>query len=329
MIANEKFNQALIQKIQSLLPSGKARIRLLADTISLGKEAAYRRLRGEVLFTYEEACKIALKLGLSLDSLTDVSARENNPEFHLAFLPVKASAGDPGEAYFSSVLSGHKQFGEMMNDPGLLTMSVFSYIPHVMFFPYPNLLRFGALMWAYQFMDTPLKLSEIALPQMYEEKFKALNYSLANIHRQVFIFDYFIFYSLCNKINYFYDLNYISVEEKRLLAGELADMLSVLEMEASVGKTQSEKDIWLYLSHLTFNANYTYVQGATFKRSYIEIYHLNPLVSSDPLVCMMHKKWIESYRKYSILISAGGEIERTGFFRLQERFINRLSRVIY
>jgi hypothetical protein len=90
-----------------------------------------------------------------------------------------------------------------------------------------NLLRPGALKWSYQFMDTPLKLSE---------------------------------------------------------------MLSAPERKVSTGKTQSEKDVWLYLSHLTFNANYTYVQGATFKRSYIEIYHLNALVSSDPLVCKMHKK---------------------------------------
>ncbi|MDR1201230.1 MAG: hypothetical protein LBL58_06320 [Tannerellaceae bacterium] len=324
MIVNDKFNQALIQKIQNLLPSGKARIRLLTDTVSLGREAAYRRLRGEVLFTFEEACKIAFKLGLSLDSLMDVPIRENNPEFHLASLPIKASIGNPVETYFSSILSGHKQFGEMVNDPKLLTMGVFSYIPHVMFFPYPDLLRFGVLMWSYQFMDTPLKLSEITLSKEYEEKFKELSFFLTNIHKQVFIFDYFIFYSLCNKINYFYDLNYISAEEKHLLAEELIKMLSVLEVKASIGKTQSKKDVWLYLSHLTFNANYTYAQGTTFKRSYIEVYHLNTLVSSDPLICKTHKKWIESYRKYSMLISAGREKERTGFFRLQERFIERL-----
>jgi hypothetical protein len=323
---NDKFNQALIQEIRSLLPSGKARMRLLTDTISLGKEAAYRRLRGEVLFTFEEACKIAHKLGFSLDGLTDISTRENSPEFRLSFSPVTAPAGGLAETYFSLVLSGHKQFGKMMNDPELLTMGVFSYIPHVMFFPYPNLLRLGALIWSYQFMDTPLKLSEIALSRKFEEEFKALSVALANIHKQVFIFDYFIFYSLYNKINYFYDLNYISAEEKRLLAGELEEMLSALERKASLGKTQSKKDVWLYLSHLTFNANYTYVQGTAFNHAYIEVYHLNSLVSSDPLVCKAHRKWIESYRKYSIQISAGGEKERTDFFRLQERFIKRLAR---
>jgi hypothetical protein len=254
----------------------------------------------------------------------DVPVTENTPGFRLASLPVKASAEDHIEVYFSSILSGHKQFGEKVDDPKLLTMGVFSYVPHVMLFPYPNLLRMGALMWSYQFADTPVKLSEVTLPKRYEEKFKALGFSLTKMHKQVFIFDYFIFYSLCNKIKYFYDLNYITVEEKRLLADELAQMLSELEMQASKGKTQSEKDVWLYLSHLTFNANYTYVQGTTFKHSYIEIYHLSSLVSSDPLVCNAHKKWIESYRKYSILISAGGEKERTDFFRLQERFIKRL-----
>ncbi|MDR1090775.1 MAG: hypothetical protein LBL79_06835 [Prevotella sp.] len=325
MMINDEFNQALIQKIQDLLPSGKTRLQLLTDTISLGKEAAYRRLRGEVLFTFEEACKIAHKLGFSLDGLMDAPAVENNPEFRLTFLPVKTSTGGHIEDYFSSILSEHKQFGEKINDPKMLTMGVFSYIPHVMFFPYPNLLRLEALMWSYQSMNTPIKLSEITLSKEYEEKFKALGFSLTNAHKQVFIFDYFIFYSLCRKIKYFYDLNYISKEEIRLITTELEEMLSALEMKASIGKTQSKKDVWLYLSHLTFNANYTYAQGTTFERSYIEIYHLNSLVSSNPLVCEAHKKWIESYRKYSMLISAGGEKERKGFFKLQEQFIKRFS----
>ena len=42
---------------------------MLMDTLYIGKEAVYRRLRGEVPFTLQESALISRKLGISLTKL--------------------------------------------------------------------------------------------------------------------------------------------------------------------------------------------------------------------------------------------------------------------
>lgn len=47
------------------------------DILYIGKEATYRRLRGEVPFTLAEAAILSRKLGISLDTIIGTSFREN------------------------------------------------------------------------------------------------------------------------------------------------------------------------------------------------------------------------------------------------------------
>jgi len=55
----ENFNAALIRAIRETAPSGENLANALMDILCIGKEAVYRRLRGEVTFTFEEAGIIA------------------------------------------------------------------------------------------------------------------------------------------------------------------------------------------------------------------------------------------------------------------------------
>lgn len=72
MKPNPIHNQ-LLDAIKDRLPQDQIVGRLM-DTLCIGKEAAYRRLRGDVSFTLEEAVTIALELGISID---DVMGNDN------------------------------------------------------------------------------------------------------------------------------------------------------------------------------------------------------------------------------------------------------------
>ena len=41
----------------------------MTDTLCIGREAVYRRLRGEVAFTIDEVAQISCKLGISIDQI--------------------------------------------------------------------------------------------------------------------------------------------------------------------------------------------------------------------------------------------------------------------
>ena len=54
----ETLNRALIEAMRGKIPAGTTLARVLMDMLYIGKEAAYRRLRGEVPFTLAEAAAI-------------------------------------------------------------------------------------------------------------------------------------------------------------------------------------------------------------------------------------------------------------------------------
>ncbi len=53
--------------IKERIPKGQNLANYLTDALCLGKEAVYRRLRGEVAFTINEVALLSNKLGISID----------------------------------------------------------------------------------------------------------------------------------------------------------------------------------------------------------------------------------------------------------------------
>ena len=71
------YNSELIKAMNEKLPNGTNLANTLIDMLYLGKEAVYRRLRGEVPFTLAEAATISQKMGVSLDKLAGTNADSN------------------------------------------------------------------------------------------------------------------------------------------------------------------------------------------------------------------------------------------------------------
>ena len=57
----------LITAMKDRLPPGQNLANFLTDTLCIGREAVYRRLRGEVAFTIDEVAQISYKLGISIE----------------------------------------------------------------------------------------------------------------------------------------------------------------------------------------------------------------------------------------------------------------------
>lgn len=65
--ASGKLNAALIGAIQNSTPEYTNAAAILTDKLNIGREAAYRRLRGEVPFTFGEAGVLSAQMNFSLD----------------------------------------------------------------------------------------------------------------------------------------------------------------------------------------------------------------------------------------------------------------------
>ena len=72
----EKSNAALIEAIHAHTPQHSNPASLLMDMLNIGREAAYRRLRGEVPFTFGEASALCARMHFSLDRVVGLAATD-------------------------------------------------------------------------------------------------------------------------------------------------------------------------------------------------------------------------------------------------------------
>lgn len=79
----ELSNTALIQAIHAHTPQDATPASVLMDILNIGREAAYRRLRGEVRFTFGEASALSAHLRFSLDGVMGSSVGGNALNFRL------------------------------------------------------------------------------------------------------------------------------------------------------------------------------------------------------------------------------------------------------
>lgn len=89
-------NANLIEAMKEKLPLKGQLADMLMDTLYIGKEAVYRRLRGEVPFTLQESALISRKLGISLDKIIGLSFK-SNAMFNINIVDYD----DPFESYYN------------------------------------------------------------------------------------------------------------------------------------------------------------------------------------------------------------------------------------
>jgi len=61
----------LFKKIKELLPD-KSLVTVISEQLGLGEEATYRRIRGEVPISFDDAAKLCHHYQISMDSIVDI-----------------------------------------------------------------------------------------------------------------------------------------------------------------------------------------------------------------------------------------------------------------
>lgn len=103
------INTDLIDAMKIYLPKGNNLANALMDILYLGKEATYRRLRGEVPFTFAEVATISQHMGISLDKIVGADLNDN-AIVNLNMLQCQR----PAETYYSIIDSYIKLFGQLI-----------------------------------------------------------------------------------------------------------------------------------------------------------------------------------------------------------------------
>ena len=314
MITNE-LNTGLVNAVKEKLPSKDNLANALMDILYIGKEAIYRRLRGEVPFTLTEAAVISRKLGISLDKMIGVSFRDN-----AVFDMNIVSSEKPFEAYYSILEKQVDLFRSVKEDETSEIGTSSNIIPQTLSLKYNMLSKFRLFKWMYQNENIKCKhFEEMEIPQKMVEKQKEYSDLVSHIHSVDYIWDNMIFSHLVNDIQYFCSIHLITDEDKDMLKEELFLLIDEMEELSARGKSKAGNDVKIYISNINFEATYSYLDTSSTQLSLIRIYSINSITTQDQEMFRGLKEWIQSLKKFSTLISESGEMQRIQFFKQQEK----------
>ncbi|MDR1716015.1 MAG: hypothetical protein LBS20_09225, partial [Prevotella sp.] len=123
-----------------------------------------------------------------------------------------------------------------------------------------------------------------------------------------------------------YRRNLISDSDIEELRGELLDIVNSVESWATNGVNELGVEVAMFISYTDIGTTYTYLECEDIKISYVDIYSITALDSQNQYICHLQKKWMESLKKFSILISLSGEVQRFEYFNKQREVISFLGK---
>ena len=313
------YQKHFIHIISEQLPEGVKLVDFISELIHLGKEACYRRIRGEVEFTLTEVVTIAKAMNINLTSLI---IREGGDKITCNLRVIKDDSLE--QIYIRTleaelnVLEGFKQ------KSGHTLHMVCKELPEFLYFASDNLMKLR-LMKIELNQDvlplTPLKKIEITssikkIQQLYWQALQDFNLTV--------YLDPDIVNVLVYDILYFYKVNTLTEQEKALLLSELNEVLDLLSLIGSTGKYKN-KDIELYLSYLGLAVSHNYLKSEGLEASIVHLDNPNSVLSFDPAFNKAQEERIRMIKRTSTLISLSGELEKIAYLNKQREIIKNIK----
>ncbi len=319
--------ERLIRVMREHLQRNETLASVLIDVLSLNKEAAYRRLRGDIMFSFEEAAKLSRRVGFSLDKIVEESMILDTNKWAFTDISTFHTSSRYVEEYAKKLYAFSDMFRDLLKHPQVTIRSALGHLPYYFILLYPTLTLFRHYKRAYLAfgLNPEFRFSDFTMPSDIQEKEQDVLKKCLSIPRNHLILERNIFYSIVEDINYFYYRQLISKEELLQLKKELIEGLSNLENIAATGTFGSSMEVSIYLLDVRLDASYTHFESPDSEYSLQYSYFVDVFRFNNPKVCQMQKNWIESLKRYSTMISKAGEIQRVEFFRKQKEIINLIG----
>lgn len=321
-MSKDLIHEKLVGAIREKIPHKATLTNTLADLLCMEREAVYRRMRGDVSFSFSEVAAISNKLGISLDNLMGAHSVKSRP-YQLSLVEYI----DPMEDDYKMWILYNERLKEAREDPASCNVECMNVLPSIFLLDYKYITRFYLFKWYNQYghsentvhfrhIDSADKLLAIQRITAMESQ---------HIKRTIYIWDPLIFQYIVNDIQYYSSVRLIDPEEVQQLKQELLVFMDKMELMASRGEyPETGNPIQFYISNINFDTSYSYLEAKNLRISIIRAFILNSVVSLDEKAYEIFRNCMQSLLKSSTMISVSGEKQRILFFEKQRQIINSL-----
>ena len=321
MSESHYFYEGFISAIKSKIPHKATLTNTITDLLAIDKDAVYRRLRGDVNFSFIEMATIAKKLGISIDGIVEIESGQSRPTQIVLTKHVNPSPLD------------YKMFNDYVNlykfikdEPNTLYMETGNTLSYSFFYDYENITRLYVCCWNQaSSYGHPLPYHEVVIPDQMRSLHKDCCTYIRHIKSSHYVWDLFLFQRIVENIKFLSRIRLIKEEDVALLKNELMELLNNVENLAVKGKHEDTgNEVFIYISDVYIDANYTCIKSKNLHISLLKTFLLNATSSLDEEVYKEVSSWIYSLQRMSTLISVSGEKIRAAYFNTQRNYIDTL-----
>ena len=321
MPKSHHYYKGFITSIQQKITNRARLANTITDILAIDKDAVYRRLRGEVTFSFVEMAAIAKHLGVSLDSIVGIESVQSRPTRAVMTKHVNPTSIDYG--MFSDYINVLKR---IKDEPNTLLMESGTALSYHLFYDYEYITRLYLLGWSQaSSFGGGVQFKEMVIPEQMRTLQKECCLYARHIKSTQYVWDRMIFLRLIENIKFSARIRLLKEEDIALLKNELTALINHLEKLAETGRHEDTgNEVFLYLSDPYFETSYCCIKSENLRISLFKTFLLNSNASYDEEVFNEVNTWIRALQKMSTLISVSGEKTRTEFFNAQRKLINSL-----
>jgi hypothetical protein len=282
------------------------------------KDAVYRRMRGEVNFTFAEIASISNQLGISLDGLIG----EASPIYRPTHLKVNKHL-NLTEADYKATNSFNDRIKSFKDIPDGEIAVAGNLLPQNFFVDFDFITRYYLFVWNLSVSENGKHYQEITIPA----RTKSLQHDLIHSMRGItssFILDFLVFQYIVTDVKYFASIHRMEPEDVQQIKSDLFGLLDFLENVCNNGKFDEGGAAHVFISDVNLSTNYMYIQCEDYHFSMVKAYILDGAVSYDQQIFDHTYICIASLKQLSTLISGSGGKSRTIFFDKQRKIVETL-----
>ena len=313
--------QAFVSELEKKIPKKTLLAKFISEALFIEKESAYRRLRGDVQFSFSEVMCIAKKLNISVDQIMEVVPMKSRP-FYLKL----TNFAEPEEIDYQMAEEYNNVLKDICMEP-MTEIGVSSkIIPDRFHIQHEHLRKFYLFKWIYlygsrdQLKNYKNSKTSDRMIHILEEMY----YLYEQIKFTYYIFDKSLFKDFIEDIAYFKNIELIDYEEVVSLKEELLSVTEHIERLALDGVNEYGNRVDFYISNVSFETGITCLDSSKYTLTFLRTFSVHDIASLDAFTLQQAKIWLQSLKRTSTKISESGEIERKKFFNEQRRIIETL-----
>ena len=309
-----------MERLSEKYPRKNQLAEALMDLLSIERETAYRRLRGEIIFLANELVKIASAWNISLDEVIGVVPQQ------IVFKTKLLNFTNPSEEELEDMQRIIQRLEALKDIPDLEYLEACNTIPRSLSAGFQHLRRFKLLEWTYQRANEPvLSFSQITSPPAVDKLSLEYYMGIKNLATVSYIWDYMLFDSVICSIRYFHSIDLITDEEKEFLRNDLYALVDYMSEVATKGCwLETGNKVSLYISHISIDTNYSYYYSEKLKKCRVHAFVKSEIMTDNPLITEDFRNWMQLKKRSSVLISETDEKTRIEFFKKQRQLVDEL-----